>query len=626
MKREIAIFDIESYPNYFRIGWLTNFSKEEEQYRVINEHNIHSFIKYISDERDNFVYVGVNNFKYDSVILDFLIENQHLPYENICKIAHEITCELIEKGTWHEKVRSEYGIPHTLWHFDMLEYSGKGLKEMQVLHQWKKLEMLPIAPGTTLTQEEIKITDDYLVNDVYSTAFCFYDELGDYQGSNLLTKFDGRFALIETFNFNQKTSKSSEATLAVLAVSNDKDITKVGRYTYKQPTFNFNFKTDEMKMVYNSILNFHPNLKEESRDKFKFSFDFHGLPIEVKEGGLHASYNSMVFHDLLDFDEDSYYPNMIVKYGYYPENFDVEKYASMIKERITLKKSDNPLDQIKAKAYKIVLNSVYGKFKGLGSKVFAPHQLLNICFTGQLILLWLIETLYLEGIETVYANTDGITVKNTKEERTMEIFKEFNEYIDFTYETAKYNKSFFKDVNNYIIETASGKLKTKGEYLLSAGKQSYTYHRVVYKAIENLLIHNIPLEDTIYSCKDVHDFMMYKKYNKQYTALVIDRYAYLHDDYVIKTIHNVDKVIRWVACNNKNTLLVAKNNNAKGDRKHEVVKDSHNMVYLYEIDNVDVSSLDINYNFYITKAKDKLFELANIYDRNQKLTDFIEGL
>ena len=622
MNKQLAVHDIESFPNLFRIGWLINYNTENEVYKQIDETNIHNFIQHLSDTRNDYLYAGVNNFRYDSILLDFLIENQHLPYEDICSIAYEITVKLIEHGEWHEKVRSEYGIPHTLWHFDLFEYSGKGLKEMQVLHHWKRLEMLPIPPGTWLTEEQMKQIDEYLVNDVYSTAHCLYDERGDYQGSNLMTKYDGRFALIDTFNFNQQDSKFSEAELAVRAVTNDTPITKPSKYTYKKPKFEFKFKTEEMQTVYNAICNFHPNLKEEGRPKFKMSFEFHGLPIEVAEGGLHACYERTIFENLIDFDEDSYYPNMMVKYGYYPANFDVQKYANMIKERIQLKKSSNPLDQIKAKAYKIVLNSVYGKFNAGGSKVFAPDQLMNICFTGQLILLWLIETLWLEGIDTVYANTDGITVKNTNEKRTMEIFKEFNEYIDFTYETVKYKKAILKDVNNYIIETEDGKLKTKGEYSANAGKKVYCYHSVVYEAIEKFLIDGVPLEDTINGCTDVRKFIMYKKYNKQYDALVINRYKYLKEEQKIEEIHKVDKVIRWVKTNSNN-LLVAKNNNAK-DRKHEVVNDSHGMLYLYEIDEVDVSLLNVDYNWYIMKAKDKLFELANIYDNNEKLTNFIK--
>ena len=81
-----------------------------------------------------------------------------------------------------------------------------------------------------------------------------------------------------------------------------------------------------------------------------------------------------------------------------------------------------------AEALKIVINSIYGK---LGSELFFLYDRfaqMQVTINGQLMTMTLVETLELEGIHVVSANTDGIVIKLPvdKEEVFKHITDEWN--------------------------------------------------------------------------------------------------------------------------------------------------------------------------------------------------------
>lgn len=82
----------------------------------------------------------------------------------------------------------------------------------------------------------------------------------------------------------------------------------------------------------------------------------------------------------------------------------------MKEQRETLKKSDNPDDKRLADIYKIVINSITGKFRQKGDLSFDPSLATQVNLNGQLALCMLCERFTFSKIPIIYANTDGVLV------------------------------------------------------------------------------------------------------------------------------------------------------------------------------------------------------------------------
>lgn len=123
-----------------------------------------------------------------------------------------------------------------------------------------------------------------------------------------------------------------------------------------------------------------------------------------------------------------------------------------------IKQKDN-----KQQIYKILLNSTFGALKSEFNDLFDPVMSNDICVNGQLILTDLIMSL--RGCsELIQSNTDGILIKykdkdlETIKEKCAEWELNYNLKLDYEYVT----KIVQRDVNNYILKTADGKIKGKG--------------------------------------------------------------------------------------------------------------------------------------------------------------------
>ena len=88
----------------------------------------------------------------------------------------------------------------------------------------------------------------------------------------------------------------------------------------------------------------------------------------------------------------------------------------------------------------------------------------------------LIEKLYLAGINTISANTDGVVCKIPRKllDDYYRIAKEWEEATGLELEFTPYKKYIRRDVNSYITEKEDGSSKEKGAFLTSIDlKKSY---------------------------------------------------------------------------------------------------------------------------------------------------------
>ncbi|WP_202050083.1 hypothetical protein, partial [Acinetobacter baumannii] len=184
-------------------------------------------------------------------------------------------------------------------------------------------------------------------------------------------------------------------------------------------------------------------------------------------GGLHSS-ESCIAHLakdgylLIDRDVASFYPNIILNLGLFPKHLGsafLTVYRSLVERRLKAKgltKSSDlsiaELNKVIADSIKITINGSFGKLGSKYSNLYSPDLLIQVTLTGQLSLLMLIEALYLNGINVVSANTDGIVIKPRMTQYNLlnEIVKSWENHTKFETEETQYRAIFNRDVNNYI--------------------------------------------------------------------------------------------------------------------------------------------------------------------------------
>jgi hypothetical protein len=231
-------------------------------------------------------------------------------------------------------------------------------------------------------------------------------------------------------------------------------------------------------------------------------------------GGLHSSEKSTAHIAgteflLIDRDVASYYPWIILVLGLFPKHIGeafLTAYRDIVERRIAAKRAG---DTVTADALKIVVNSSFGKFGSIWSRLFSPDLLIQTTITGQLALLMFIEWLEDAGIEVVSANTDGIVIKCPKKRKAEldALVRDWELFTGLDTEETQYSAIYSKDVNNYIaIKSKDGKAKLKGLYA-PPGLAKNPTAVICTEAVVKYLTEQVPLSKTISECRDLSKFV-----------------------------------------------------------------------------------------------------------------------
>lgn len=150
----------------------------------------------------------------------------------------------------------------------------------------------------------------------------------------------------------------------------------------------------------------------------------------------------------------------------------------------------------------------------------------SVCVSGQLFLLDLAYG-YLEACDTVkiiQTNTDGvlISVDDSELPKIHAVNREWEERTGFTLEEDKIRKVVQANVNNYIMVMLDGKVKKKGGYvnygIAPAGAWNVNNdYVIVKKAIIDYFVKDKPVEETILTCDNIHEFQYIAKAGGKYS-------------------------------------------------------------------------------------------------------------
>lgn len=577
----------------FKKDWLVVFISENNEEIVV--WNDPAILKKALEKFD--CLVGFNNYSYDDLILTGIMSGYN-NYE-VWKLSNAI----VNGGNIENKIK-------------VMATKLPTLDTKQELDPRLSLKVIEANLGMNIVEtpvdfnidrpledKEVDVVIEYCRHDVETTKKVF-----------MLRKdyFESKFDICNEFNLDKLDVKKTRANLASKVLKCSKDRLPAGVLENKD-RLNIKF-ADELRVenIPNEILNFYKSIRQRFEDgenfeileKEKLVYSLCGVEHTFGFGGLHSARKNYMYEGkMLYVDVGSYYPSMIINFGFMSRASEhPDLYKNLYATRMEYKaKKDN-----KQQIYKILLNSTFGALKSEFNDLFDPVMSNNICVNGQLILTDLIMNLR-PYAELVQSNTDGILIKY--KEKDLDTIKticsewELNYGLTLDYEYVE--KIVQRDVNNYIWKTEDGKIKGKGLFDKYAGgdfeKNNLT---VIDMALKEYYINNKDVRDTITE--------MIEKNN----VIPMQQIAKMGGTYDLME-HNgqeVQKVNRIFATWNNSYGAINKVKNKDGVKKYTKIANSSDKCYINNdtIDKTDTKLIDIDY--YV-----KLVEKNKFIDENYKL-------
>jgi len=521
------MYDTEIYHNYF-CGIFRSLNTGKVCVFEMHLDPSENLDHYFHEEKfrwilDNICIVTFNGIHFDMPITSMALNG----YE--CDKLKQAADDLIQHGLRAGDIYKKYKTkPLSVNHIDLIEVAPlqASLKAYGGRLHVPRMQDLPFHPSTVLTNDQIAIVRWYCVNDTTSTAFlheCLKEQLelrltlSNENNIDLRSKSDAQIAeQIISVEYSRRTgSKPQRPQIPSNTV-----------YYFNTPR-NMTFRSALMQHVLHTVEsapftvdeNGYISLPPQISD---LEFQIGDATYKMGAGGLHSKEKSTVHksdehYQLIDKDVASYYPAIILQNNYFPEH--LGPVFLYIFGGITARRLKAKADNHKAIAdsLKIVINGTFGKLASKWSIMYAPRIMFHVTLCGQLYLLMLIEALELEGIQVVSANTDGVMVKcpRNKIEYFNAIVNLWEIATGFKTESKNYSALYSRDINNYIAIAEDKSVKLKGAYSNPWNDPKENPEKKLHKnpvtticieAVVAYLSENIPLEDTIWKCRDIRKF------------------------------------------------------------------------------------------------------------------------
>lgn len=359
-----------------------------------------------------------------------------------------------------------------------------------------------------LRAKELAETIDYCRHDVEMTMEVFMEREDE---------FNAHMSMLKAFNLPLSEISKTKVQLSA-KVLNARAINRDDEFDLIYPNTLELSKYKEVKYWYGNPLN--RDYDKTLGDK-KNPYMVAGVPHIFAWGGLHgARPNYIAEGEFLNVDVASYYPSLMIRYGFLSRNVvDPKKYEDIYHQRLKYKAEENPLQA----PLKIVLNGTYGAMKDKFNPLYDPRQANNVCIAGQLLILDLIEKLE-DHCDLIQSNTDGILVKLRGNRNKVEyICREWMTRTGMVLEFEDYVKVIQRDVNNYILvpsgplydEKGKPRWKAKGGVVKKQNRLDFDTP-ILNEAVVNYFVKGIPVEETINNCEELIKFQRVVKVSSKY--------------------------------------------------------------------------------------------------------------
>lgn len=472
-------FDVEVFKENWAVVFINPFDRCERVF-VDDVPALKKFYK----EHKNDIFAGFNVRQYDQYILKALLLGFN---------PKDVSDWIIVKGRMGWQYSDLFRSVNINIYDCMVGFHG--LKTLQgFMGDDIRESKVDFDINRKLTPAEIAETLDYCRNDVLSTIKVFLKQKEE---------FDAHTALIKTFNLPLNMIGKTKAQLSAEILG--------AKRQRRDDEFDIEYPNTLTLNKYQSIKRWYDNNRDYDKS---LEVDVAGVPHIFAWGGLHAARNNYKSTgEFLNIDVASYYPSLMLRYGWESRNCTSgDKFKEIYDTRLKLKREGKKKEQ---QPYKIVLNSTYGAMKDKHNNLYDPRQANNVCVGGQLLLLDLIEKLE-DYCDLIQANTDGILIKLRNNRAHVErICQEWQDRTGMVLEYDEYVKVIQRDVNNYILIDKHGNYKSKGAYVKKLNDLDYNLP-IVNEAVVNYFVRNVPIEQTVNNCHDLHKFQQIVKVTGNY--------------------------------------------------------------------------------------------------------------
>lgn len=590
MKYNIIAYDFEVFSK--AKWWMVVFIDYETREKTIILNNKQELEEYYRLHKDD-IFIGYNSRGYDQWILKGIL---------LGKDPFKINDGIIEEDKkGHQLLRNAKEV--VLNNFDVANPMNS-LKQLEgFMGSMIKESSVPFDLDRPLTEDEIQETIKYCTHDVEETIKVFEYKKED---------FDSQLLLIETFDLGMDMFNKTKAQLSAHILG-----------TVKQESiddeFDFEFPKTLILNKYKYIQDWYRNPRNLTYDR-KLEVEVAGCHTTFAYGGVHGA-KSNCFREgiILCFDVASLYPSIMINYNCLSRNvLESKKYEEIKHQRLEFKKQKDK----RQAPLKIVLNSTYGILKDKNNPFYDPRMSNQVCVTGQLLLLDLVEKVEHLG-EVLQMNTDGVYMymKDMESvEKVKQIAHEWERRTMLELEFDIYAKIYQRDVNNYIIVDENGHYKSKG---CVKKKSPIDYDLpIITKAIINYCVNDIPIEDTINNCDDLIEFQKIVKVSKLYKYAYYGTVKQITEGKNKFTVRDEgsklpEKVLRVFASSRDDDKGVFK---VKNEKKVEKIANTPDKCFIFNEDVKYEKCPDyLDRSYYIELAKEQLNDFLGLNDKVIKI-------
>lgn len=651
-----SVYDIETLKGLFLYVSKNLVTGKVSIFRIDRYRNdLYALVKHLREEYDVEYLVSFNGLSFDAQVVQFILDNfEGWAYDSVTDIVatiYQFAQDVIddtkygkfppyrERQLWKKQVDL-----FRIHHYDN-ESRRCSLKWLENSMDFPNIEEMPTDHRRDdLSEPEIAEIIRYCINDVEATIRLYWitrgdTELEEYAGRDKVQdRFDlmGEFHLpLEAMNWSDvkigsELNKRGYAREAGIELNTVYDLKKKRKsnagFTFGDCIPNYvQFKTAKFQAFLEGIRKIKVSLKK--KDKQEFPIELNGTTYKIKKGGIHSCEGKRIVvpgaHELLiDADVGSQYPNAIVKRGLYPSHLGPKwliNYKKTIELRLAYKERSNQehRSMIERRKYKGITEMLKKALNGGGFGMtnlysnwqYDPLVQFSCTIGNQFEMLMLIEELETNGIHVISANTDGIVclLSDEMEDRYHDICRWWEEKVgnsemgklEFTY----YRKIIQTSVNHYLAIKTGGQLKRKGDFAISKELHANKSRRIVPLAVERYFIDGTPVETTIRAHTNIFDFCIGVKASRDYHYEAADTKTGDREIY--------HRIIRYYISGSGKKLLKIKNPECL--TKGRQVTQCEAGLWLSTVFNVTsdklATDLDINYNYYVTKAGDLIREL-----------------
>lgn len=392
----------------------------------------------------DYLLIGYNNKHYDNIILLTLFASRRTSPISPAEV-NELSHRIIETKTlkWAQ-------IPDGFLSYDVYNFQNHmpSLKIVGTLFGGDIRETpIPFSYLGKLSDSEIEDVKRYCRNDVRITKMAFESPLGQKyykvelmmcniaiqeigpSGANLLWRM---FSTSANYYEMIVKSKTNWRYRAPRTSPEDDHKPKQPKILTELKTLLKKYLSDTDLATYDTLLHHFYSEENFKRRAISDGKDAAGITLPIRDevetsygyGGAHGSYNTHLYieskygYKILHADFSSMYPNIMIKYKFYPPELPADVcdiYAKFADARERYKASG---DRETADAYKPTLNSIPGKLRYRYSDLYHPATNFGICAMGQCLVTLL--AMITKG-RLVQLNTDGIMVLCTDAEYDLNV-------------------------------------------------------------------------------------------------------------------------------------------------------------------------------------------------------------